>query len=189
MRRLALSASALTLLGIAACHVPMAPKWNADLFFPINYPDVALANFVPGGTVPPIAVAFNTPVQNQTVQGATQQVLTSQDLKSLSADIIIANSVNINGQIVMSVASNPAFLCGGSSANPSQSLTVPINLTQTAGDTTHVVADLSVFQNASVLYYQTCASLQSPSAGGTTITAADSLSLAVNLFATVQVSR
>lgn len=185
MRRFVSWAGVVGLVGLAACDVPLAPKWTVDITFPVDFPAVAVADYAVAGQIPSGSISFNGPVTTQDVQGATDQVL-SEDLKSLHAEIVLVNDVQISGQIVISVASASGNLF---STYPGLALTDTITVRPTAGDTSYVTADLGLFQNAQTLYFQTKGTIASTSPSGTSVGPTDSLQVRMNLFATVQLSK
>lgn len=154
MRRrfLLLPALGAGLAFVAACtDVPLAPKWSADFFLPIQFADVTLGGPTgvaapTGGTIPSgIAVTSTSPVSSQKVDGATKQIL-DESVNSITADVVLATNVDLVGYVIISVApdSNNLF-----STNASLALTDSIVIRKTAGDTSHVSANVSLFQTQS----------------------------------------
>ena len=135
---------------VAACtDVPLAPKWSADFFLPIQFADVQLGGaggVAPGGVIPSgIAVTSTSPVSTQKVDGATKQIL-DENVNAITADVVLATSVDLTGYVIISVApdSNNLF-----SKNATLALTDSIPIRKTAGDTSHVTANVSLFQTQS----------------------------------------
>jgi hypothetical protein len=178
-------AASLILLGIAACQVPGAPKWNVDVYFPIKYPYVPWSQYAPGGFIPTTTVSFQTPPDSQMVSSATQQVL-SQDIDTLKADVILVNSANATGTITISIAAAQANLF---SANPSLAVTATLPIRVTAGDTAHYTVSTTLFQQAQKLFTETKATVKSGGATPTPVSAKDSLGISVDLTANVKFSK
>jgi hypothetical protein len=176
------------LAAVAACKdVPLAPKWNADLFFPIQFADVALGGtggVAPGGIIPPVSVSDTSSIDSQDISGATKQIL-DEDVNSIKADVIFSNTVNLTGSIVISVSPNQFDLF---SSDPSRALTVTIPVHQTAGDTLHTTANVNVFKNQNVLYSQSRTTVAC-GAGLCAVTSNDKLQIGVNLTANVAISQ
>lgn len=185
MRRLALGTTIVGLVALVACDVPLAPKWNVDLFFPVDYPPVVLSDYAVGGQIPPGSVSFTTPYTTQNVQGATGQVL-SEDLQAMSAEIILTNTLQVSGRLVVSIATTPGNLF---STTPGLALTDTITVPAAGTDTSHVAADLNLFRNAQTLYFQTKGTVASTSPSGTTVGPNDQVKIGINLFATVRLSK
>ena len=96
-------AALFAVASILACSVPLAPRWNVDVFFPIKYPDVQLANYAPGGIIPTTNTNFTTPADSSAVSDATRQVF-DQDIDTLKAAVIFSNSANLTGSMDISIA-------------------------------------------------------------------------------------
>ena len=178
-------AAAAFFLGLCACQVPGAPKWNVDVYFPIQYPYVPWSQYAPGGFIPTTTVNFQTPPDSQMVSSTTQQVF-SQDIDTLKADVILVNSANVTGNLTISIAGSKANLF---SANPSLAVTATLPVRVTPGDTSHYTVNTTLFQQAQWLYTETKASVKSGGATPTPVSAKDSLGIGVNLTANVKFSK
>jgi hypothetical protein len=180
MRHAALGVAALL---ITACEVPLAPKWNVDVFFPIKYPDVQLSQY--GSTIPPFDVTFTFPVDSDAVSDATRQIFDEQ-IDTLKADVILANSTNIVGTLTVSIAASQANLF---STNSALAVTVNKNILVTAGDTTRQVVNTDLFKNATKLYTRTRITMRSATGAPLVVTANDKVTLGVDLTANVKLSK
>jgi len=172
-------------LALAACEVPFAPKWNVDVLFPLQYPDVVLQSQVPGGLLPTTNVSFTAPVDSQDVSDALEQIR-EQEIDTLRAAVILVNAAPITGTIEISLASQRAALFSG---NGPTAVTVSLPIRVTAGDTARVTIDPGVLQNASRLYFQTRGTMRSNTGAILVLTPADRFSLGVNLTANVKFSK
>lgn len=176
---------AVAFIALAACEVPLAPKWNVDVFFPIKYPDVPLANYAgPGGIIPTTNTNFTTPADSDDVSDATRQVF-DQDIDTLKAAVIFSNTANLTGTMDISIAALKANLF---SANTSQAVTVTVPIKVTAGDTTRVTVNTTLFKNAQKLYTQTRGTMRAASSP-IVVTSTDKLTLGVDLTANVKFSK
>jgi hypothetical protein len=173
------------LLALAACEVPLAPKWNIDVLFPLQYPDVILQNQVPGGLLPPTNVSFTAPVDSQDVVDALEEIQ-SQEIDTLRAAVILVNSGQITGTLEISVASVRAALFTG---NGPTVATVSLPIRVTTGDTARVSINPGLLQNASRLYFQTRGTMRSNTGGVIALGPADRFSIGVNLTANVKFSK
>jgi hypothetical protein len=184
MRHAALLAVLMFTFG--ACEIPFAPKWNVDLFFPVKYPDVQLTQYAgPGGVIPPVNVTFTAPADSDDVSDATREIF-DKDIDSLKAEVVFANTTNIAGNLDISIAANRAFLF---STNAAQAVTVSIPIRVTSGDTTRVQVNTSLFKSAQRLYTQTRGTMRSNTGAILVVGATDKLSLAVDLTASIKVSK
>jgi hypothetical protein len=203
------------LAALAGCQdVPLAPKWNADFFLPIQFADVILGGpngVAPGGIIPPANVTNTSTIGTQDVSGATKQVL-DEDVNSINADVVFATTADLTGTIQISVSPNQADLF---SADPTKALTTTITIRKTDGDTSHVSANVNVFRSSSqnsgagnntgnsgsgsntgnsggnannVLYSQSKTTVACRS-GLCPVSATDKLQLGVNLVVNVAVSK
>lgn len=198
------------LAALAACDTgSLGPKWSANFYFPIQFADVQLGGaggVAPGGTIPSgFPVTSTSPVSKQTVDGATKQIL-DEDVNSITADIIFATSADLTGYVIISVApdSNNLF-----SKNATLALTDSFPIRLTAGDTSHVNANVGVFQSSSqtnnnfnnntggnssgasaanTLYTRSKTSVACRT-GTCNVTASDHLQLGINLTVNVAVSK
>lgn len=178
----------VALLAVVGCE-DFGPSWTVDLFVPIRYPDVQLTDYAIGGVIPPVDLAFTSPQESQDVTGLVDQVL-SESLVGVQAEVLFATPTNVTGTIEISLSPNPANLF---SANPALAVTVPVPVAQSAGDTISVTVATSLLQTSSgeavpTLYYQTRGTLRGAGGAGTTVGAADVLSLGVNLVLTVRLN-
>jgi len=165
------------------CDNLSAPKWNADVYFPIRYPDVQLSQY--GAAVPPTTVTFTSPVDSQTVSDATREIF-DRDIDTLRAEVVVATSTNITGTLDISITNNRAFLF---SSLPSQAATLSVPIRVTAGDTTRFTVNTVLFRSAQKLYTQSRATMRSTTGGLVPLTSADKLSVGVNLTASMRVSQ
>jgi hypothetical protein len=174
----------VALLGAIACDIPGAPKWSADLLFPLDVPDIVLADGVGGVVVPPTDVTFPTAMMSQDVSSGLSAQILGKDIQAISAEIVSGTDVNVTGTITFSIATDPANLF---SANPLQAVTVQIPITP--ADTTTVTADPALFKDAQTLYYQSTVTVRGASPGGTPVTPGDAVRLGANIVATIPVSK
>jgi hypothetical protein len=182
MTRRVLAVAAL--LGALACDIPGAPKWSADFLFPLDVPDIVLADYGVGGVIPPTDVTFATPIESQDVSGGLSAQILGEDITSISAEIISGTDVNVTGTVTFSIATDPANLF---SANPLQAVTVQFPIA--VADTTVVTADPALFRNATTLYYQSSVTARGASPGGTPVAPGDDVRLGANIFARIPVSK
>jgi len=145
------------LAALAACEdVPLAPTWNSDFYLPIQFADVTLGpsgvTKKSGGLIPAIAISDTSPVGTQEVSGATKQLL-DENVNSILADVIFSTSADLTGTIQISVAPNQADLF---SADPTKAFTTTVTIRKTAGDTSHVTANVNVFRTSSQTNNGTC---------------------------------
>lgn len=178
----------LATLAIAACG-EFGPSWTVDLFVPIRYPDVQLADYAIGGVIPPVDLDFTSTQESQSMSGIIEQVL-SGDLVGVEAEVLFASPSNVSGQIEVSVAPNAANLF---STNPLLAFTVTVPVRVTAGDTIATTIPVSLLQTSQgeavpTLFYQTRGTLRGGAGAGTTVGVNDVLSLGVNLVLTVLVN-
>ncbi|MEX0690914.1 MAG: hypothetical protein WD934_11830, partial [Gemmatimonadales bacterium] len=66
----------LATMTLVACG-EFGPSWTVDLFVPIRYPDVHLADYAIGGVIPPVDLSFTSPQESQDMSGIIDQVLSS----------------------------------------------------------------------------------------------------------------
>ena len=181
LRNAALGVAAAIL--VCGCDNLSAPRWNVDVFFPIRYPDVQLNQY--GPAVPPSNVTFTSPVDSQTVAGATKEVL-DRDIDTLRAAVVLATSTNITGTLDLTITNNKAFLF---STVPTQAATFTVPIRVTAGDTTRFTVNTVLFRTAQKLYTQSRATMRSSTGGLVPLSSADKLSVAVNFTASMRVSQ
>jgi hypothetical protein len=172
-------------LAMAGCSVPLAPKWNVDVFFPIRYPDVQLSQYAgPGGVIPPVTITFTTPADSDNVSDATRQVF-DQDIDTLKAKVILVNTADLTGSLTVSIAAVKSNLF---SANPNLAVTVTMPLRVTAGDTIPVTVNTTLFKSAQKLYTQTSGSMRASNTS-IVVTPSDKLQLGVDLTANIKFSK
>jgi hypothetical protein len=176
--------SLVALLGAAACDIPAAPKWSADFLFPLNVPDIALADYGVSGVVPPTDLTFTTPMTTQDVSSGLSAQILGEDITAIHAEIISGTDVDVTGTITFSIATDPANLF---STNPQLAVTVQFPIA--VADTTPVGAEPSLFENATTLYYQSTVTARGASPGGTAVGPGDVLRISANIFATIPVSK
>lgn len=171
----------LALPVMAACDLS-APVWDADYFFPVDYPDVQLADYAVAGEIPEADVAFTAPLtpQQQDITGLLEELL-SDRLNALTVEIVTQTATNVTAAVTVSLAASPADLF-----LPGQSATV--DLTVSPGtDTTVVNVNPDLLRDAIALYYQTQGTVRG-APGGTPVTSADRIRIDVNLIVNFQVS-
>jgi hypothetical protein len=177
--RLAARTGLLALL-LAACDIS-APVWDADYFFPLDFPDLELADYAVGGVIPDADVPFTTPVQSQDITGLPETLL-GDDLNALTVEIIASTTVDVTGTIELSIAQSPDNLF-------QDGLSAIVAVPVPAGtDTTAVAVDPAVVRNAIALYYQVRGTVRG-AAGGTTVGPDDEVGINVNLLVNFQVAR
>ena len=164
------------------------PTWTVDLFVPIRYPDVQLADYAVGGVIPAVDLPFTSPQDFQDLDGLIDQVI-SEDLVAVQAEVLFANSSAVTGSIEISVAPNPANLF---TATGTQAFTVTVPVQASSGDTITATINPAMLRTATGdavprLYYQTRGTLRG-AGGGTPVGAGDALSLGINLILTVTVN-
>jgi len=168
-------------IALAGCNTPSAPSWTADYLFPLNFPAVDLSG-LPGGIIPVDTVEFTTPVASQEVTGIVGQILQSDDLTGLTAEVIVATNLDITGTIDLSVAPSTGALF-----DPSQSLTTTINVADGA-DTVVVPVNLDLFRTATDLFFQADVTIAGQG-GNITIPAGTNIDVRVNFIGTILVSK
>ena len=174
----------IALLTTGACDIPYAPKWNVDVFFPIRYPDVQLAQY--GSFVPNFNVTYTTPVDSQNVSDATRQIF-DEEIDTLKADVIFANTTNITGTLDISIAAVRSNLF---STNSALAVTVTVPIRITPGDTTRLSpVNTNLFKQATRLYTQSRATMRSATGTPLALTANDRLSVGIDLTASVKMSK
>lgn len=171
------------LFALVACEVPYAPKWNADLFFPVRFPDVAIDQF--GPVVPPTNTAFTAPLDSQVVSSGTREIF-DQRIDTLKAEILFSTQTNIVGTLDISVTPVRADLF---STNPGLAVTVTVPIRVTAGDTTRVTVNTNLFRTATVLYLQSRGTMRSNTGNVLPVTSVDKLVVGLDLTASVKVSQ
>lgn len=178
MIRVARRLGLLALPALVACDLS-APFWNADFFFPVNYPDVQLEDFSVGGEIPPIDRAFTTPPERQDITGLLQELL-SDEVNTLTAEIITQSDVDITATMTLSIATSALALL-----DPAQSITIQISASQ-AVDTALVEVNPDLLRGAVALYYQTDGTVRGAT-GGTNVGPGDVILIDVNLLANYRV--
>jgi hypothetical protein len=165
---------------LAACDLS-APVWNADYLFPIDFPDIELADYALVGEIPDVDLPFTTPVETQDITGFIETLL-GDDLNSLDAEVITSTTVNVTGSIEVSIAQSPTDLF---QSGRSIIITIPI----AAGtDTTSASVNVDVVRNAAALYYQSRGTLRGQP-GGTPVGPTDEIGIDVNLLVNYQVTK
>lgn len=170
----------LLALLLAACDIS-APVWDADYFFPLDFPDVELSDYAVGGVIPDVDVPFTTTVESQDITGLPETLL-GDDLNALAAEVITATPVDVTGTIELSIAQSPGqlFVDG-------QSAVIAIPVAE-GTDTTAVTVDPAVVRNAIALYYQVRGTVRG-AAGGTAVGPDDAVGITVNLLVNFQVTK
>lgn len=176
--RTPLRAGLLALL-LAGCDLS-APVWNADYFFPLDFPDLELSDYAVGGEVPDVDVPFTSPVGSQDITGLPETLL-GDDLNSLTAEVITTTTLDVSGTIEVSIAQDPTGLF-----QAAQSAIIAIPVAQ-GTDTTVVTVDPAVVRNAIALYYQTRGTVRG-APGGTPVGPTDEVAINVNLLVNYQVT-
>ncbi|MFQ5551565.1 MAG: hypothetical protein ACE5FJ_10055 [Gemmatimonadales bacterium] len=174
---------AIAVLAFVGCDAPgFAPTWNVEIFFPIAFPDVVLQDELPVPILPPTEVDFTGTQETQDIDASTQEIL-SEDIEALSAEVVFSTPTNISGVLTISVANNPANLF---SPIPNLALTVDVPLRRTPGDTITVQADVTLFKDATTLYFQSRGTARSGTGSPIAVGPDDVLRLGVNLTAEVR---
>jgi hypothetical protein len=176
--------SLVALLGALACDIPGAPKWSADFLFPLDVPDIVLADYGVGGVIPPTDVTDSTQIESQDVSSGLSEKILGEDITAISAEIISGTDLDVTGTITFTIATDPANLF---STNPQQAVTVQFPITP--ADTTRVTADPALFRNATTLYYRSRVTARGAVPGGTPVSPGDNVRLDANIFATIPVSK
>ena len=178
--KILLRAGLVALPLLAACDLS-EPVWNADFFFPLDFPDIELSAYAVGGVIPNIDVPFTTPVASQDITGLPETML-GDDLNALAAEVITTTTLDVTGTIEVAIARDPAglFLPGQSAI-----ITIPV---AEGTDTTAVTVDPEIVRNAIALYYQVRGTVRG-APGGTTVGPADEVDINVNLLVNFQVTR
>lgn len=170
----------LALPALCACDLSR-PVWSADFFFPVDFPDLQLEDYAVLGQIPDADLPFTTAPEQQDITGLLEEFL-SDDLNTLSAEIITDLNADVTGDVTVSIAQSPGALF-----LPGQSITVQLTVAP-GTDTTSVNVDPSILRDAISLYYATQGTLRG-SPGGTAVGAGDRIKIDVNLLANYQVSR
>jgi len=165
---------------VAGCDITNPPDWTADYLFPLNFPAVDLSG-VPGGVIPVDTISFTTPVVSQDSLEFVGRILQSEDLLGLRAELILFTTLDITGEVELSIAPTQSGLF-----NPSQSLTTTITVSQ-GTDTSYVSVPLDVFKGAADLYFQSNVTVAG-SGGGIAVPAGSEIGIKVNFIGTVLVS-
>jgi hypothetical protein len=174
----------LALPALVACDLS-APTWETELFFPVDYPDVQLADYAVLGQIPDVDLAFSSPVEQQDITGLLEELL-SDDLTGLTLEIITESSAEVTASMTITIATSDSAAQGGGPTSSSQAVLVQLTATQGV-DTTVVTADSELLRDAVALYYQTQGSLRGRP-GGTPVTATDRIRVDVNLLARYRIS-
>lgn len=166
-----------------------APVWNADFVFPVDYPDVELADYAVGGEIPDADLTFTSPLVEQDITGLLEEML-SDKLVALTVEVITQTSVDVSASLTLNIAASdtalPPISASGAGATASS---ISMNITAGLGvDTTSVEVDPASLRDAVALYYRTAGSVRG-APGGTPVAAGDRIKVDVNLLATYQISR
>jgi hypothetical protein len=165
---------------LAACDLS-APVWSADFFFPLDFPDLELADYAVGGVIPGVDVPFTTPVESQDITGLPETLL-GDDLNALAVEVITTTTLNVTGTVELSISKEPAGLF-----QPGQAAVITIPVAR-GTDTTLTSMDPDVFRNAIALYFQTRGTVRG-AAGGTPVGPTDEVGFTVNLLVNYQVAK
>lgn len=181
MHRTLVRLGLLALPALAACDLS-APVWDADYFFPVDYPDIQLADYAVAGQIPDADVPFTAPLtpQQQDITGLLEEFL-SDRLNTLTVEIITETTTDVTAAATVSIAPTPTGLF-----LPGQSATVDLAVSPGV-DTAVVQVDPELLRDAIALYFQTQGTLRG-APGGTPVTAADRIRVNVNLLVNFQVS-
>jgi hypothetical protein len=180
MLRLSVRVGLLALPALLACDLS-APVWNADLFFPVDYPDVELSPFGISGQIPPVDLAFSTGTEQQDITGLIEELLSDQ-VNTLTVEVITQADIDVTANLTLIIGATPAALL-----DPDASVRVQLAASQ-ALDTAVIQVDPDLLRGAIALYYQTDGSLRGR-AGGTPVAPGDVIRIDVNLLANYQVSQ
>jgi hypothetical protein len=178
MSRVLVRAGLPALVALAACDLS-APVWSADFVFPVDFPDVELADYAIFGQIPDGDLPFFTAPEQQDISGLLEEFL-SDDLTGLTAEVITETNVAVTATMTISIAADPADLFA-----PGRSITTTLTTTQGV-DTTMVVADADILRDAIALYYRIQGTLRG-GPGGTPVGAGDRIAVRVNLLTTYRV--
>jgi hypothetical protein len=178
IRRFVRIALVAPLLALPACDLS-APVWDAEFFFPVDYPDVELSDYAVGGEIPDVDLQFTSPLAQQDITGLLEEML-SDDLVGLTVEVITEATVDITASLTLNIATSD-------SVAPASGISIQIGASLGV-DTTAVVVDHEALRNAIALYYQTEGTVRG-APGGTPVTAGDRIKVDVNLLATYQVNR
>jgi hypothetical protein len=176
--------SLVALLGALACDIPGAPKWSADFLFPLDVPDIVLADYGVGGVIPVTDVTDSTQIFSQDVSGGLSAQILGEDITAIRAEIISGTDLAVTGTVTFTIATDPANLF---STNSQQAVTVQFPIS--VADTTTVTADRALFRNATMLYYRSRVTARGASPGGTPVSPGDNVRLDANIFVTIPVSK
>lgn len=165
----------------AACEG--LPRWNVELFFPFQYPDIVVANDLAIPALPAVAVPFQTPVQQQTIDDVTDDIL-GDKVESITADFIISTPLPVTGTIEISIADSPTNLF--SSSGPNSVVTVSLPLRTTPGDTVAASVGVPLMTLNDIVYLQSRGTIASVTGTPVTLSSSDAISISVNLTANVR---
>jgi hypothetical protein len=164
---------------LTACDLS-APVWNAEFVFPVDYPDVELADYAVGGEIPDVDLAFTSPLVQQDITGLLEELL-SDDLVGLTVEVVTEATVDVTASLTLTIATSDT---AGSAASA-----IALQISAGLGvDTTALLVDPEALRNAIALYYQTEGTVRG-APGGTPVAAGDRITVDVNLLATYRVSR
>jgi hypothetical protein len=175
----------LALPALVACDLT-APTWEAEFFFPVDYPDVQLSDYALAGQIPDVTSPFSSAPAQQDISGLLEELL-SDDLTGLTLEVITESDVDVTAAMTLTISTNsspPAQATGGA---PLTASTITVQLTASQGvDTTTVTADHLALRNAASLTYETQGTLRG-GPGGTTVGPNDRIRVDVNLLARYRV--
>jgi stage V sporulation protein SpoVS len=193
----------------AACDVPFAPKWDADMYLPLTTQPIHLASFVPG---PPLnvipgngALTVSFPPQQQDVTGPIRDVLKNAETDpakcqatgnaALTCHVLaltITKTTAIAAQDTLFVAPDSAGLFTprtGGIAFPVPVLATDLTRTDSINLSPAQITMLQNAANASQnVWVQLRGRVTNPSASAITITVADSIAIKVSATIRIRVS-
>ncbi|HET7038537.1 MAG TPA: hypothetical protein VFH97_01535, partial [Gemmatimonadales bacterium] len=175
MTRCAARTGLLALLpALLACDLA-APVWTADYLFPIDYPDIELADYTSTGVIPDADLAFSSPLVQQDITGLLEEML-SDELVALSVEVITEATVDVTASLTLTIATSdslpPPFSASRTGTqSPASSVTFQIGAALEV-DTTTVVVDHAALRDAIALYYHTQGTVRG-APGGTPVVAGD----------------
>ena len=206
LRRTLAHLSAIAAIVFAACDLPFAPRWDADMYMPLSTQPIRLNTFFTLGVIPPATsgnVSF--PAQQQSISGVLGNVLknmvtdpvrcTSPVVPSRTCHLLkltIVKTKPIAATDTLFVANAQASLNAGAAGT----IVFPISLLTTdvtKSDSLYLTlasADMlqAAGQSKTPLWVQLRGQVSNPGASPITITSADSLGITLAVTARVAVS-
>lgn len=198
VRRALALVGAVAAAGFAACKdVPLAPRWDADMYMPLSTKAIYLNNFFPIGFIPPATSGnVNFTPQQQDVSGAVGDVLKNLVTDPTRARTVLTLTVSKTTQIS---ANDTLFVAPDSlsltSPNPGR-VVFPVTLATTDLSRTDSLAisqaSINMLQGAATtkapLWIQLRGQVSNSSGSNIVITAADSINIKLTVTARIAVS-